>query len=134
MLILSYKFAGSYVRVSLEIQLIILILIPQIVTLFPWPHSSAINFCWCGRKKIIVGPCRTPGPKLSPGQPQFLHLQTSHAVPIVTIAAVIYWRLKRARFYAKHPTNINSGVASMVHLTYVNLILCARKRINTNEI
>lgn len=35
--------------------------------------------------------------------------------------------------YAKHPTNINSGVASMVHLTYVNLILCARKRINTNE-
>lgn len=99
-----------------------LILIPKIVTL-PWPHSSVINCDWCGRKKkspLILGA------KLSPGQSQFLHPQTSYAIYL----QLLFWR---PGSMLKHLTNNNSGVASNVHLIYANLIICAQKTINTNE-
>lgn len=79
------------------------------------------------KTKIIIGLCCTLGAKLSPGQSQFLHPQTSRAVPTVTTAAVFEGQ---PGSMLKHLTNNNSGVASNVHLMYANLIICAQKTIH----
>ena len=66
------------------------------------------------------------GAKISPGQPQFLHPQTSYAA----LVSYTTYHFLKARFYAKHLTNNNSGVAFNMHLIYTNLIIFAQKAIN----